>query len=183
MKKRIKQSQSSKRYRWPLLIGLATVLIAIGAITVISHQGGASAKSKAASLTPAAAQNQKYVKVRVAGQDVQVDPQTGQMKSLTPEEARLMADGMKRMLNKSSDGLVQVQHTDGSVSMDLQGRFQNVTVARVEGDGTVTQSCIDQPQQAASFFGIDPALLGVESKGRTNAQKPARISPAKKSRL
>jgi hypothetical protein len=183
VKKRIKQRQSTKGYRWPLLVGFATVLIAIGAITVISRQSGASAKSKAGSLTTAAAQNQKYVKVRVAGQDVQVDPQTGQMKSLTPEEARRLADGMKRMLNKSSDGLVKVQNADGSVSMDLQGRFQNVTVARVEGDGTLTQSCIDQPQQAASFFGIDPALMGIESKGRTNAQKPARISPAKKSRL
>jgi len=183
VKKRIKQTQSSKRYRWPLLVGLATVLIAIGAITVISRQSGASANSKAASPTTPAAENPRYVKVRVAGQDVQVDPQTGQMKSLTPEEARRLADGMKRMLNKSSDGLVPVQNPDGSVSMDLQGRFQNVTVARVEGDGTLTQSCIDQPQQAASFFGIDPALMGIESKGRTNAQKPARISPAKKSRL
>lgn len=183
MKKRINQRQSTKGYRWPLLVGLATVLIAIGAITVISHQSAASPKSKAASLPAQAAQNQKYVKVRVAGQDVQVDPQTGQVKSLTPEEASRLADGMKRMLNKSSDGLVKVQNPDGSVSMDLQGRYQNVTVARRESDGTVTQSCIDQPQQAASFFGIDPALMGVESKGRTSVQKSARISPTKKSRL
>jgi hypothetical protein len=113
---------------------------------------------------------------------VQVDPQTGQVRSLTPEQARRLAEGLKRMLNKSSEGLVQEQHADGSVSMDLQGRFQNVAVARVESDGTVTQSCIDKPDQAASFFGIDPALMGVESKGRTNTQQPARMSPAKRSR-
>ena len=65
---------------------------------------------------------------------------------------------------------------------NLQGRFQNVAVARVEADGTVTQSCIDKPKQAASFFGIDPALLGVEAKEGTTAQQSARRSPARKSR-
>jgi hypothetical protein len=36
-----------------------------------------------------------------------------------------------------SDGLQQVRHSDGTVSMDLQGRFQNV--ARKENeDGTVS---------------------------------------------
>jgi hypothetical protein len=179
--KQNKQRHNRKRYRWPLLFGLAAVLIAIGAITVISRQSGA-AKSRTGLQTSQAVKNQQQVKVKVAGQDVQVDPQTGQVRSLTPEQARRLAEGLKRMLNKSSEGLVQEQHADGSVSMDLQGRFQNVAVARVESDGTVTQSCIDKPDQAASFFGIDPALMGVESKGRTNTQQPARMSPAKRSR-
>lgn len=179
--KQNKQRHNRKRYRWPLLFGLAAVLIAIGAITVISRQSGA-AKSRTGLQTSQAVKNQQQVKVKVAGQDVQVDPQTGQVRSLTPEQARRLAEGLKRMLNKSSDGLVQEQHADGSVSMDLQGRFQNVAVARVESDGTVTQSCIDKPDQAASFFGIDPALMGLESKGRTNTQPPARMSPAKRSR-
>ena len=181
MKKRNKQRHNTKRYRWPLLFGLAAVLIAIGAITVISRQTGA-AKNAAALHTSHAVKNEKHVNVKVAGQEVQVDPQTGRMASLTPEEARRLAEGLKRMVNKSPDGLVQEQHADGSVSMDLQGRFQNVAVARVESDGTVTQSCIDKPEQAASFFGIDPALMGVESKGRTKAQQAARMSPARKFR-
>jgi hypothetical protein len=165
-----------------MLVGLAIVVIAIGAITVISRQGGASAKSATPTHASQTVQNQKYLTVKVAGQEVQVNPQTGQVRQMTPEQAQRLADSLKTMLNKSSEGLVQEQHPDGSVSMDLQGRFQNVVVARVEADGTVTQSCIDKPKQAASFFGIDPALLGVEAQERTTVQQAARRSPARKSR-
>jgi len=48
------------------------------------------------------------------------------------------------------------------VTMDLQGRFQNVTVARVNDDGTTSHSCVDNRRAAASFFGIDPKLLEPE---------------------
>ena len=43
--------------------------------------------------------------------------------------------------------------------MDLHGRFQDVTVARVNSDGTVEQSCVNNPQAAAKFFGINPKLI------------------------
>ena len=78
---------------------------------------------------------------------------------LTPQEAEKLAAGLKPMLNQSTEGLVQVQHPDGSVSMDLDDRFQNVTVARVNKDGTVSQSCVDNPGAAGAFFGIDPKLI------------------------
>jgi hypothetical protein len=64
--------------------------------------------------------------------------------------------------------------------MDLQGRFQHVTVARINEDGSVSQSCVDNPQSAAAFFGIDPQLLGVESSGKASSNQPARITPANK---
>jgi hypothetical protein len=47
------------------------------------------------------------------------------------------------------------------VSMDLQGHFQNVTVAKIEADGSVSQSCVNDLESAAEFFDIDPALVGV----------------------
>lgn len=92
-----------------------------------------------------------YVTVKVGGQDIQVDSQTGEIQPLTPQEAEKLAAGLKPMLNKSSDGLVTVQHPDGSMSMDLQGHFQNVAVARVNKDGTVSQSCVDNPRAAGAF--------------------------------
>jgi hypothetical protein len=54
-----------------------------------------------------------------------------------------------------------VRHAGGGVSMDLQGRFQNVSLAKKEADGTVTQSCVNDLESAADFFDIDPALLGI----------------------
>jgi hypothetical protein len=103
--------------------------------------------------------------VKVAGQE-QVNSQTGQIKALTQEEARKLAAGLKQMVNQATEGLVQVRHADGSVSMDLEGRFQNVTVARVNKDGSVSQSCVDNPQAAGAFFGIDPQLIVNQSEDK-----------------
>ena len=65
------------------------------------------------------------------------------------------------MINNTTDGLVEVRHANGMVSMDLQGHFQNVSVAKKEADGSVSQSCVNDLESAASFFDIDPALLGI----------------------
>jgi hypothetical protein len=168
-------------------ICVTAVIVAGAAITVLSKQLANNKHSISVSTKAASANaGKKYVTVKVAGRDVQVDPQTGQIKPLTPAEAQQLADGLKTMLNKSTDGLVQEKHPDGSVSMDLQGRFQNVAVARVNTDGTLEQSCVDDPVSAAQFFGIDPKLLGVDAPktigpSSAAAGQPFR-TPAKKVR-
>jgi hypothetical protein len=63
------------------------------------------------------------------------------------------------MLNKSADGLTEVQQPDGTVDMNLEGRFRHVTVARENEDGTVTQSCVDNPRAAARALGVNPKLV------------------------
>jgi hypothetical protein len=161
-----KPAMSVRRFPRPPVIITAIVVIAVAAITVVSRQpangGETSQPQKATTTAPASAADKKYTTMKVAGQDVQVDSQTGQIKPLTPEQARKLAEGLKGMLNKSTEGLVEEHNHDGSVSVDLQGRFQNVTVARVNKDGTVTQSCVDNRRAAAAFFGIDPKLLEPE---------------------
>ena len=150
-----------------ITITVAILLIAVAAITVLSKQlTNANASPSQVSNNQAP----KYVTVKVAGQDVQVDPQTGQIKPLSPEKAKRLVDELKPVLNRSTDGLTQVRHGDGSLSMDLQGRFQNVVVARRNTDGTVERSCVDNPQAAANFFGVDPQLFGAE---------PAKAVPSK----
>ncbi|MEO8217841.1 MAG: hypothetical protein ABI718_12230 [Acidobacteriota bacterium] len=47
---------------------------------------------------------------------------------------------MEKMLSRSTKGLVEVKQADGTVSMDLDGRFMNVLVL-VGGDGGDTTSC------------------------------------------
>ena len=159
------QKPTEKAKRFPRLtlttVLVATAILAIAAITVASRQKARDAGVGEAerSLQMAKKTQGNFVTVRVAGQDVQVDSQTGKMKPLTPEEAQKLAAGLKEMVNQSTEGLVQEYHPDGSVSMDLKGRFQNVAVARVNQDGSVTQSCVDNPQAAGAFFGIDPKLI------------------------
>ena len=150
----------------------AIVVLVVGAVTVVSRQNARVKESKKQETVTVAPNkpNKNYVTVKVGGQDVQIDPQTGDIQPLTPQEAETLAAGLKPMLNKSTEGLVQVQHSDGSVSVDLEGRFQNVTVARVNKDGTVSQSCVDNPRSAGAFFGIDPKLI-------ENAPNQDRVTP------
>jgi Na+-translocating ferredoxin:NAD+ oxidoreductase RnfG subunit len=150
----------------------AIAVLVVGAVTVLSRQPATAKEAKkqeTASVMPDQPKK-NYVTVKVGGQDVKIDSQTGQIQELTPEEAQRLAAGLKPMLNKSSDGLVTVQHPDGSMSMDLQGHFQNVAVARVNKDGTVSQSCVDNPRAAGAFFGIDPKLI-------ENAPDQTRVKP------
>ena len=158
-----------KRFgRWHVFAIVATLVLGISAVTVLSRQTGRAKESKnpqTASIVPAKP-NKNFVTMKVGGQDVKVDSQTGEIQPLTPQEAAKLAEGLKPMLNQSTEGLVQVQHPDGSVSVDLQGRFQDVTVARVNKDGSVSQSCVNNPKAAGAFFGIDPKQIE-NAPGRT----------------
>lgn len=161
-KKTTTSAKSVKRFpRGPVMIVTAIAIVAIAAITVLSRQSASSKQTdgpRKVTTAMATGENARYTKVKVAAQDLPVDSQ-GKIRPLTSEEARQLADGLKKMLNKSTEGLVEEHNADGSVSMDLQDRFQNVTIARVNADGSVSTSCVDSPKAAAKFYGIDPRLL------------------------
>lgn len=184
MRKRLKvMKNSAKRSRRLVLTLVAIAAMAvITAGAVISRQQAktneeSNGQPHKPSVTTAA--NRNYVTVKVAGQDVQVDSQTGQVKPLTPEEAQKLAEGLRQVINRSSEGLVEKQEADGSVTVDLQDRFQNVAVARTNDDGTVTEGCVDNAQAAGEFFGIDPKLIDEKqpSRSETGRQQPRAVNP------
>lgn len=160
-RKQAKKSDSVTARRKPALIALAAVVLVIGAISAVSRQLVSGEQSAPPATTAASKDSnpKKYMTVKVAGQDVQVDPQTGKLKPLSAQEAQDLAAGLKKMLNKSADGLTEVQHEDGSTSMELEGRFRSVVVAREREDGSLSVSCVDNPRAAASALGIDQKLL------------------------
>jgi hypothetical protein len=100
-----------------------------------------------------------YPGATAQAQGQQQNQSAAQVSPLTPAEAKTLAEGLKPLVNQSTEGLVQVQRPDGSVSMNLEGRFQNVAVAKKEADGTVSQSCVNNADSAAAFFGIKPQLI------------------------
>jgi predicted transcriptional regulator len=158
-------------------IAIATTVLLIGVVTALSMQRGQTQKPKVEEGKSQVANQSRrnYVTSNASGQTIVLDRQTGQTRPLTAEEARRLAEGIKELVNQSTDGLVQVHRADGSVSMDLQGRFQSVMLAKKEDDGTITQACVDNVESAAAFFEIDPALLGAAApvlKSKPASQKP-----------
>jgi hypothetical protein len=152
MKKPIKTTRVVKKRTWLFRSGiLVTALLALGMITAIAryeshHNAPAPAKQTAAASAP----RTNFVPVEVAGRKLQVNAQTLQQGPLTQEQAQQIAAALKD--NQSSEGLVQMPQADGSVSIDLQGRFQNVILARKNNDGSVDQACVDNSAAASAFL-------------------------------
>jgi len=151
----------STRIRRLVLIGVIVAVFALGATAAVSLR---SSQAKDSTPRPSSGQSnttRSNRNLRAGAQQMPLDPQTGQVRPLTQEEAQRMAAGIKQLVNQSTDGLQSVRHADGSVSVDLQGRFQNLAVMKRNDDGTLTESCVDNPKAAAVFFEIDPQLVGI----------------------
>jgi len=168
---------SSKRIKRLAWTAIMVAVFALGTTAAVSLRA-----SQAKDSTPRPSNGQTKDKTRAnmsfrVGGQIPLDPQTGQVRPLTQEEAQKMADGIKQLVNQSTDGLQSVRHADGSVSVDLQGRFQNIAVAKRNEDGKLTQSCVDNPKAAAVFFEIDPQLVGVQ--GDATSPKTGNAMPEK----
>jgi hypothetical protein len=155
---------SSNGIRRLTLVGIAVAVFALGVTAAVSLRSG-QAKPSAPSAVLQPNGNTRNLSLRAVAQEIAVGGQQGQIRPLTQEEAQRLADGIKELTNQSTDGLQAVRHADGSVSLDLEGRFQSVAVARRDEDGKLNQSCVDNPKAAAAFFGIDPQLVGVTRGG------------------
>lgn len=168
------KSSVGKRRSWRTLIAVVAVtLLLVGIVAAINRQEPQILKAE----NPNALEqkrNKYFVTSNPAGETVLLNRETGQSRPLSQQEQQTLAAGIKQLINQSTDGLVQINRADGSVSMDLEGHFQNVLVAKKEADGSVTQSCVNDLETAANFFEIDPALLGIAARpqGKALSAKP-----------
>ncbi len=84
------------------------------------------------------------------GQQAAVDAQ-GKLREPTPEEKKALADEVARTTRFDDAGLTPVRRADGSVMVDLEGRFETASVARVRG-GKVETGCVTSRAEAEAFF-------------------------------
>ena len=163
MKKQKETKPNTRVTRTRLLIAAGTLsaisLLAVGVFAGIS-------KDKSV-LTNPDAKNIVTNHGKTSSANSQATSQAAQIKPLTQEEAQKLAAALKELANQSQEGLKPVRHADGTVSIDVQGRFQNVALAKRNEDGTISQTCIDNPASGALFFGIDPKLVGLKTSGAT----------------
>ena len=87
--------------------------------------------------------------VGVSGQQVAKDPATGKFRAPTPEELKILAPLTQ---NDSHEGLEQRTLPNGAVVMDLQGRFQNYSLATKDSNGSVRLGCVTNKKEAEQFL-------------------------------
>lgn len=152
--------------RFPRLVGTG-ILLTVAFLTIGVVAGITKQKSRAPeSVKGVAGLMPNHMEAEPAG-NRQIN-QASQVKPMSAEEAEQRAAALKELANQSTAGLKKVKQPDGTVSMDLQGHFQNVAVARRNEDGSISQSCIDNPVAGAAFFGIDPKLVGAKTGALSN---------------
>ena len=80
-----------------------------------------------------------------------IDPETGQLRAGTPEEARALAAAAHADLARAIEALQPVVHPDGMISLDLQGLFMQNFVAVRMPDGSLSTGCVEGPATAAGY--------------------------------
>lgn len=72
------------------------------------------------------------------------DPETGELTTPPPEVARELQPDAKKY---STEGLEMVRMSDGTIMVDLQGRFQMTTVMKTDAEGNAVQYCTAHPDR------------------------------------
>ena len=99
----------------------------------------------------AAKANPKDKDVAADAAQVAVDPKTHELRQPTREEVEELLQGMEPLVNQSTEGLRTVTLPDGTQVLDLEDRFQSVSVAKVEG-GRVSTRCVSTSGEARAFL-------------------------------
>ena len=129
--------------RLSMLLALAAVSLALPALAG-DDPAAAAPPEQAAAQAPAQAP------VAAAGLVAFIDPATGGLTSTPTEEQRAaLRAALAALVNESDAGLYEVVLPDGTVVMDLQGRFQEAVVVQVAPDGTRNLACVGSVATAA----------------------------------
>lgn len=97
------------------------------------------------------AQSKKYK----ANKEIILDKTTGQLRKPTQEETDAMVTQISVLTNRSSEGLTVNQSANGMKSINLEGRFNGVTLGRANADGTTEIRCVFTIGEAVDFLGLE----------------------------
>lgn len=81
------------------------------------------------------------------------DSETGELRAPTADElAALAALTDNEALRRDDEGLEQVVLPDGTVMVDLRGRFQSMSIAVIGDDGVLRQTCTTDAVEATRLL-------------------------------
>lgn len=107
-----------------------------------------------ACLRPAKSQSE-FAPLTFVNGDKSVAEKSGEIfaRKETDEQDRNMAETIKRLTNRTTKGLFEKKLRSGAFLLDLQGRFQNVMLAKIESGDEPVAACITSLDEANEFFG------------------------------
>ncbi len=134
---RVPRTKKATRTRIGLVLSAILIALTLGTIALTR--------------TSTQAQKKKYV----ATKEIIHDQASGRLRKPTAEETDAMVEQLKSLTNRSSEGLIATQHSNGMTSMNLEDRFGGVVVGRANADGTTEVRCVFTMEEAAEFLGLE----------------------------
>lgn len=74
-------------------------------------------------------------------------------KQTNKKSDKTLAATIKRLTNRSTEGLAVQKTADGEYSIDFQDRFQNAMLSKMDDDGELNAACVTSVEEANDFFG------------------------------
>jgi hypothetical protein len=138
-------------------VGVIALLLVVSAAAIAVLSPGSSTQSS----TNASVQSTHN---STAGMMVYIDEETGELVGTPPADAVIELDAeMANTLRRDDEGLVQVTHPNGAVSLDLQGRYGDVSVVRIDENGAATY-CNDSEHSVVQTLTDTTTPTGPEVK-------------------
>lgn len=132
--------------RWKAIVG-TVVIISAAAVAVVVFAPPPGGSAPVPGVEPARGTDAGGAP-GTAALRATIDPETGALEVGTaPVSARELDAAAQNALRRDTEGLIEERHPDGSVSVNLQGRFQSVSVVHRDENGTVTV-CTDHESHA-----------------------------------
>ncbi len=108
-----------------------------------------------------------------------IDPETGKIGPPTAEqraELDQIAASQNALLSRSAVGLTEEHRADGTVHVNLQGRFQEYATVRIGPDGKKTFGCVEDTS------GISKSATEAVTSAQPAAAAPVSAAPAAEER-
>jgi hypothetical protein len=130
---------------WARVITVGLGLLAASAGATPPEQEPAGGPGAVGAAAPAVAGGLIFT---APGEEARTDELVGEL---------LLDPTAREALRTDSDGLIEERMPDGSVRVDLLGRFQNVVVARLARDGSLHLDHVAQPVAGPASSAAGPA--------------------------
>lgn len=137
-----------------------TVKLAVQATAVVLALGLAATASAGENAAPKKVVKRTQIEVPKAnggGLVAGVDPVTGKFRQPASAELRALSDAMTKLFASTASSVTVTEYADGSMSADLGDAFMNLTLIRINPDGTTSDACVESLDQALEFFAQTPA--------------------------
>ena len=124
-----------------------TMLIAAAA--VMARPGAAPEAADPSAVQECPAQDAVVLPTLQRAMRAAVDPQTGELRPPTADEARRLTDARAAAFASALEQLEMVRHEDGTVSVDLKGLFLQDVVVRKNPNGSLSLQCVPHDTKPA----------------------------------